>query len=191
MSGYGWDGAASIADLDPTPDELADLADVLAEVGDDGLDDGDDDGSAQLAAISEAIELSNARRLAREREDGQPVPRRSEDRIAHLLKRVEHGTYTELAQADDGAHGCGPLDEFGRCSSPFHSGYCYETFRGESATGSAQAAEAWRSTLLGNQQAAIELANAQAELDAEVDEALAGPNDLASYHAMRGILGLG
>lgn len=211
--------SGTLADLHPTPEDLAELAEVLSEVeaesygpagldaysyddaGPDGLDYGDPDDPATyeqaalssggydvLSDITASIELANQRALARQALERQPLPRRSEDRMAALLARAAAGSY-DLSQPQE--HGCGPLDEFGRCAGRYHDGGCFETYRGEVATGSARGAEAWRATLLANHQAAIELANAQGELDREVDGALAGPDDAGTYHAMRAVLGLG
>ncbi len=212
MSGYGRDGATTLADLNPSPEELAELADVLGEVEADGWDDADPgyygeldpetglppelantygQGSYDvLSAVSDSIELANQRAAAAAELSAVPLPRRSEDRMAQLLDRAAAGMY-DLSTPDGSTHGCGPLDEFGRCSSPFHAGECFETFRGEPIGSTPEAMDAWRDTLLSNGRAAVELANANTELAMQADETLAGPNDLATYHAMRQLLGIG
>jgi hypothetical protein len=69
------------------------------------------------------------------------------------MGRVAEGSYVpgQLYRPAAPSHGCGPLDEFGRCSSRFHSGSCYETSRQEAAVGSAESVEAWNRALLRNQ----------------------------------------
>lgn len=208
------------ADLDPSPQELADLDEVLAEVdAGDGLPPGEDYGpwddetgldpqtglppelanvydaelgrGDQLGAISAAIELANGQAQARHELSGQPLARKAEDRLAQLLDRAGSGFYTDLSNDDGTEPACGAgRDEFGRCRARFHSGECFETFRGEPIASSPETQDAWRSTLLANHQVAIELSNAQDALDA-ADAELGGPADQATYRQMRQILRLG
>lgn len=208
MSGY-----STLADLDPSPEELGVLAEVLGEVEADSWDDADpgyygeldpetglppelanvygQDSYDVLTAVSDSIELANQRAAAAAELSAVPLPRRSEDRLAQLLDRTAAGMY-DLSTPDGTEPVCGQgRDEFGRCRAKYHDAACMEVFRGEPTAGSAQAMDAWRDTLLSNGRAAIELANASAELDAQADEALNGPNDLATYHAMRQLLGIG
>ena len=216
---------SALADLSPTDAELADLADVMMDLGDvDGLAelfsemDGADPGSYldgytdpdlqaeldaaeaelanagyELASLDLSQPLPNlaAADAARYAEDAAGMPWASEDRTAYLLDRIERGTYTPGADLSNASHGCGPLDDFGRCSSRFHDALCFETARGEAATGSAVAIEAWRDTLLSGHQAASAVQLANEQLAGAADAAASQVHDQGTYAAMRGILGLG
>ena len=117
--------------------------------------------------------------------------------MAHLIDRASRGTYTEhpafRAAADlangEPIHGCGPLDEFGRCGSQFHSAYCFETVRTSAATGNHEAASQWRDALLSNTRTAIELAS---RTGPDFDDLLEdpGPHDQATYQRMRELMGI-
>jgi hypothetical protein len=181
-----WDDEAALA---------AEMDSAMIDLANSGYD------LDQLAGINETIELSTtaeALRQAEDAEDALALRPKFEDKLARAIDRLSRGTYLPAgmyAQGRDASgqfasHGCGPLDDFGRCSSRYHAGECFETFRGEAATGTAAAIDAWRGTLLSNYQAAVELSNAQADLDAQTEAALSGPNDVETYQAMRGILGL-
>jgi hypothetical protein len=138
-----------LADLDPTEAEIAVLNEVLGELGGypPGYEPPDDDDpgdgpwhdspalayeygeDADLAEIGGMIDLAHYSEQQRLEEDAEPLPRKAEDRMTHLIDRASRGTYTEhpafRAAADlangEPIHGCGPLDEFGRCGSQFHA----------------------------------------------------------------------
>ena len=132
---------------------------------------------------------AEAQRLA---EDAQGMPMDTEARTAYLLGRIERGTYTPPQPADDAAHGCGPLDDFGRCSARFHDAYCFETARGEAVNGaSPEAMDAWRGALLSGHQAAAALQLANGQLAAQTAAAASRVHDTGTYQAMRAVLGLG
>jgi hypothetical protein len=101
------------------------------------------------------------------------------------MGRIAEGSYVPgvAYRPPEPSHGCGPLDEFGRCSSRFHSGSCYETSRQEAAVGSAESVEAWNRALLRNQ--AI-----RQDLD-EVTGALDDPGPGPASGALMRELGLG
>lgn len=216
MSGYG------LAGLDATDAELADLADVLTELGDaDGLGEMYDDGPAdpdgyeledalaaeveaaeaelsnsgydlsQLADVGATIDLSTATAAQRHAEDAQGMPAETEARTAHLLSRVERGTYTP-PQHDDASGSCGPRDDFGRCAARYHDAGCLTVLAAEAANGSAESALAWRQQLLSNHGStrALQLANEQLAVQDESAGA-AIVRSSAAYQGMRGILGIG
>jgi hypothetical protein len=171
-----------------------DLATAAYELGSTGLAADDHD---QLAQIGETLDLSYATGATRLAEDAEPLPRRAEDRIARLLDRASAGTYTppsyfrdptDLANGDP-VHGCGPLDEFGRCGARFHDAYCFETVRTSAATSSHEAASQWKEQLLSNTATATELAS---RTGPGFDDLLEdpGPRDQATYQRMRELLGL-
>jgi hypothetical protein len=212
-----------LSDLDPTEAELDTLDEVLAEL--DGYPGGEDDGpwhdeaglandgldsyelaaevqAEQLAAIGATIDLAYETERTRAAEDLQPLPRKAEDRTAHLLARIGRGTYTpggyfrdpdDVANAgEDAPYGCGLIDaETGRCGARYHSAHCIETVRSSAATGNEEAAHAWRGALLSSTETATELANARRYQGAWEDLLDADtPTDTDSYQAMREILGL-
>jgi hypothetical protein len=225
-------GGGPFADLLPSEDELQALAEVMAELDgippdylpgeDGGEDDGpwhdqlgmaSDDGPdpyelaaevqvEQLAAIGATVDLAYETERTRAAEDLQPLPRKAEDRTAHLLARIGRGTYTpggyfrdpdDLANAgDDAPYGCGLIDqETGRCAARYHDAGCTEVLRASAATGDEEAAHAWRGLLMSNTESAIELAASRRYADSWEDLLDAGtPTDLNSYTEMRRILGL-
>ena len=128
MSGY----------TDPEYDEMAALNADLAAYGDGdvydlsaldpGLQAELDAAEAELAAAGYALDSLppgqplpdlGAAEAQRQAEDAQGMPMETEARTAYLMSRVERGTYLPPAPYDDDAHGCGPLDDFGRCCGTF------------------------------------------------------------------------
>lgn len=96
--------------------------------------------ATQLSQIEQAIEMSNLADELRVLEDAEPLPTRSEDRLAHLLGRIGRGSYTPQPQPgyapahhlDPGHPGpvtaqgnCGPSDPVGGyCMSRYHTAHC-------------------------------------------------------------------
>jgi hypothetical protein len=196
---YGLNG--TYADLGPTQEELAALAEVIDEVMAEELGGlpGDDDGAAlaNLYGASDRIDLAYAAEQQRQAEDGLPLPRRSEDRTEWLLSRASRGTYTpptmyraplDMSQSSAcDAH----QDEFGRCGARFHDAGCVETVRSSAATGSAQAAESWVRTLA-NAPSSADVELARADL-VSPDDLFGpdGPSDLDTLARARQLLGIG
>ena len=99
-----------------------------------------------LHQIDLAVQDQAARDVTRRAEDAAPVPRGSEDRLAHLLGRIERDTYAPGAmlfatQGRDelgrwaenppdrwssvtGQGNCGTADSYGRCAERFHAAGC-------------------------------------------------------------------
>jgi hypothetical protein len=198
------DLGSPFADLDPTPDELAALAEVMAELGDyppgyDPPPDEDlgpwDDGlggpalayemdlAADPAEIGALLDLANTQDAQRLAEDELELPVKAEDRIAHLLDRASRHTYTppaafrdatDLANGDPG-YGCGIYDaDTGRCTARYHLSTCMETVRGSAATGNHEAASRFKDALLASTATAVELATAHRYTEG-VDDWLADP----------------
>jgi hypothetical protein len=205
--------AASLAGLDPSPDELADLADVLAEMdiypvelysGDEDQDDaaglayeyGD---GADLESIGAVVDLANLTEQQRLAEDELELPARAEDRTAWLLDRVARHTYTppdyyrdptDLAGGDPG-YGCGIYDtETGRCSARYHQATCIETTRQSAATSDHEAVSQFRDVLMAGTRTAVELANRTGPGFDDLRED-PGPADVETLAEMRRILGIG
>ena len=130
--------------------ELGDLIDVMDEVGLlDGYDDTeapvyDDSGYVSAAAefdsaFSQRMAADQAREDARAAaavEDVMRPARRDEDRMQRLMSRAGQGVYSgqqsdfasdeaaiKLA-VSTGKGACGPVDEYGRCSSRYHDLEC-------------------------------------------------------------------
>jgi len=114
------------------------------------------------------------------------------------MRRIADGSYTPPSyfRQPEPSYGCGQgYDDFGRCAARFHGAACLETARGEAATGSAAAVEAWRDQLLANQETSgIDLA--APALDTPWEDLLGPgggpgvPADWSTICEMRRILGL-
>jgi hypothetical protein len=195
-------GSSAYADLLPTEQEMADLEQVIGEVlGEElgELPDGDygpwrDD----LSQIGAAVDMSVAAEHQRVIENAEPLPRRSEDRTEWLLSRATRGTLTpptmyraplDLSQSSAcDAH----RDEFGRCGARFHQATCMETVRGEAATGTAQAVQAWNQVLMSNPSSAdVTLARADLQRWEDLLDPGTGPADTETLSYMRRQLGIG
>jgi hypothetical protein len=149
---------------------------------------------ADVTALADHVQATEQQRLAEDVEDQLARRPRFEDKLARAIDRISRGTYSPqgmYAQGRDPAgqfapNGCGLLDDFGRCSSRYHSGECFETVRSSAATGNAEAAEAWNRTLRRGTPAA-----AAALVLSNTPEPEPGPADQPTYRAMRQLLGLG
>jgi len=183
------------ADLYPTPEELADLDQVLDEVDaleelgmlDDGPDagwDGEDGYSPTLQGLSDTLDHVQGSEQLRQSYDGLPLPRTSEERFAQALGRVAEGSYTPgpMYRAPQPSHGCGTVDDFGRCSARYHQPHCIETTRHDAASAGGEASHRWRETLITNQAVS-------AALDDAID-ALDDPGPGPAYEALAEQLGL-
>jgi hypothetical protein len=117
---------------------------------------------AQLAEIGDQVDdhvTSEAVRQAEDEADAEWLTTRPsvEDKIASSLGRAERGTlvphpYFRPARDTEGMFSvsCGEaVDATGRCASRYHQAGCHTITEGAAATGSAEAAEAWRNMLLG------------------------------------------
>jgi hypothetical protein len=190
------------SDLQPTPEELADVDAVLDEVEaleELGMLDDDPDGegfgpwddqAAQLADLNATLDASAASEQLRLSYDGLPLPRTSEERFAQALGRIAEGSYTPgtMYRPPEPSHGCGTVDEYGRCSARYHtSPTCMEADSSAAAAGGGEATEAWVRTLLRNQETASALSDASAALD---DVPPGGPADPVAYEAIREHLGV-
>ena len=212
-----------LAGLDATPAEREALAEALAELGeippggygggelppgwDDEVDElaneyGLDPGGLDLAAdpygYMQAVELANAAEAQRLAEDELELPVRVEDRIAHLIGRIDRGTYTphpvlrdpdDLSNGTGPGYGCGQIydPESGRCTARFHQAACIETVRTSAATGNHEAASQYRDALRRGTPAMAGVLLSNAEWPQEPDH----PADTPTYREMRRILGLG
>jgi hypothetical protein len=207
-------------DLEPTDAELDALAEVLAEVeAEEALDElpgeadlasdygpWDDytDLSGGLERASAALDAqmgTGAASLGEDIQDAIADTRRpkSEDKLARAFDRIARGTYTppgyyRPAEPETACHA--HRDAYGRCGARFHSPLCIETARGEAATGSARAAEAWNAQLLANQEdSPVDLASPTG-LDTSWDDLLGPdggpgvPADWDTIGEMRKILGI-
>jgi hypothetical protein len=219
MSEYGVNGQHALADLLPTEHELAELAEVMAEIedeGDDGYGPWDDQadlsnvydysGLGRAAAALDATMDAEAGRLGEDIQDAIAGTRRPkfEDKRARAFDRLARGSYAPsgvYAMARDGggafaSGACGDdLDAFGRCASCFHQVGCREVTRQEAAVGSARAVEAWRDQLLANQETSG-IGLAAPALDTSWEDLLGQdggpgvPADWSTIAEMRRILGL-
>jgi hypothetical protein len=192
---------SEFADLDPTPEELADLDEVLDEIELEeaaGLLDEDDelpgeapwqDQAAEFEALEATLDAQQGSEQLRHSYEGLPLPRTSEERFAQAMGRVAEGSYTPgpMYRPPEPSHGCGTLDDFGRCSARFHEATCMQADSSAAAVGGGEASGAWVRTLLGNQETASALAEASEVLG---DVPSGGPADPAAYEAMREHLGL-
>ncbi len=152
LSGYSFAGEPAPAYADPfdglTDTELGDLFDAMDEVG--LLDDEGDpvrynedySGAVEQfdAAFTARAQAEQAREDARAAaivEDLMHPARRDEDRMARIISRAQDGVYSgqqadfaseaaavEITLANGGQGPCGPADEYGRCSSRYHSTDC-------------------------------------------------------------------
>jgi hypothetical protein len=194
-------GSSAYADLGPTQAELDTLDQVIQEVlaGELGALPGDDedgpwhDQAALAGYASDRIDLAYASEQQRQAEDGLPLPRLAEDRIEILLSRASRGTYTPppVFREPGPSHGCGTVDEFGRCSARYHQGHCMETLRGSAATGDHTAARAWSQALLSNPSAAgVTLARADLQSWDDLLDPGTGPTDTETLAVMRRQLGI-
>ena len=132
--------------------ELDDLLDVLAEVEDEDYDPGDELSDPELEALMQAAgdyydaaeQFDAAAEQAREDaraaaavEDVMFPARRDEDRMQRIIGRAASGVYdgqqmafsadsaaVEITLANGGQGPCGPVDEYGRCSSRYHDLEC-------------------------------------------------------------------
>jgi hypothetical protein len=169
------------SDLQPTPEELADVDAVLDEVEaleELGLLDDDPDGegfgpwqddqAAQLEDLNATLDVQQGSEQLRQSYDGLPLPRTSGERFAQALGRVAEGSYTPgvMYREPEPSHGCGTLDEYGRCSARYHtSPTCLQADSSAAAVGGGEATEAWNRTLLENQAIADALDEETAALD--------------------------
>jgi hypothetical protein len=200
-------------DLEPTDAELDDLLEVLDEVeaeevlgdqelaNDYGPWDGYVDLSGGLDRASAALDASmttEAQRQAADLTDALERRPTFERKWARAIERIGDGTYTPPAYyrpAEPGTACHAHRDAYGRCGARFHSPLCIETARGEAATGSARAAEAWNAQLLANQETSGTDLAAPA-LDSTWEDLLGAdggprvPSDLATLQAMRQMLGI-
>lgn len=200
-------------DLEPTDQELGELLEVLDEVeaeevlgelpGEADLANDYDyvDLSGGLERASAALDATMATEAQRQAADlSGALERRPtfERRWARAIERIGDGTYTppgyyRQPEPETACHA--HRDAYGRCGARFHDEGCMETARGEAATGSARAVEAWNNTLLANQEAAPTDLAAPA-LDSTWEDLLGGdggpgvPSDLATLQAMRQMLGI-
>ena len=142
--------------------ELEQLDEVLAEVEAEDYGPWDDsaelsnvlDYSAAFSALDAAGE-AEAQRLGEDLEDQLAVRPSFQVRWDRAMQRIGSGSYTTPAyyrqpEPETACHA--HRDAYGRCGARFHSPLCIETARGEAATGSARAVEAWRAQLLSNQE---------------------------------------
>jgi hypothetical protein len=151
----------------------------------------------QLAEIGAVVDLAHLTEQQRLAEDDEPLPRKAEDRTAHLIDRIGRGTYTPpqmFREADDLSNGepisgCGIVDEFNRCSARFHDSGCVEVLRSSASSGSHEAVSQFKDVLMANTRTAIELAT---RTGPDFDDLLEdpGPTDQPTYQAMREVLGL-
>src|SRR6266516_1214928 len=131
-------------DLEPTDAELAELAEVMAEIEAEGDDYGPWDDQADLTNdvydFSGAIEAldatgeAGAQRLGEELEDRLAVRPSFQSRWDRAMQRISSGTYTPSpyyrpAEPETACHA--HRDAYGRCGARFHSPLCIETARGE------------------------------------------------------------
>src|SRR5439155_15186360 len=106
------------------------------------------------------------------------LARSSEERMAEALGRISRGTYVPGTAYRPAApsEGCGPADDFGRCSSRFHDAACESADLAAAASGGGESSDAWRRTLLRGAQISRELDVAYGELGRDepgpVNEAL-------------------
>jgi hypothetical protein len=192
-----------LSGLYPTPWELEQLDQALAEIGDGEPPDdyaGWDDlaNEYDLAAVGELVDAAgNAEALRREQDlEDALTPRRNwYDKWARAVDRIESGSYTTPSyyREPEPEYGCGIYSELdGRCSARYHTNpACIEVLRHSAATSDATAAREWNRTLNRNQAAAsaLQLAN---RTGMDWDEQLGSqPNDLETLDAMRALLGIG
>jgi hypothetical protein len=174
-AGYGGEIDLTGEEFEFTPDPdydrvrefLAGAAIQLAEDGNEyALDTAEaadmdlDEYTAFAEAYQESFEGSYDREAQRQAEDEQAEtelrllgPKRSEDRLARALGRIEAGTYTPAGMYAAGSYGgdvtlCAGDDGFGRCSSAFHQEWCaHNVEHGATAGGSYEDAVGWRGAL--------------------------------------------
>lgn len=129
-----------------------------------------DDVAEQLGAIGDQVDGHYAlegQRIAEDIVAGLDRRPSDETRLARAMPRIEAGTYTEGAffRGDEAAAAamardpigrwqavCGPIDDFGRCSSRYHTPDCHTTVESAAARGDSVAVEAWNDTLQGRAQ---------------------------------------
>jgi hypothetical protein len=200
----GSPAVSEFADLDPTPEELADLDEVLDEIEAEeaaGLLDDDElpgEGPWQdaygpeptLEGLSATLGSAQGNEAARQSWEGVPLPRTSEERFAQAMGRVAEGSYVPgvMYRPPEPSHGCGTLDEFGRCAARYHtSPTCMQADAAAAAAGGGESSDAWRRALLRNQETASALAEASAVLD---DGGPGGPASPGAYEQIAQHLGL-
>jgi hypothetical protein len=186
---------SEFADLDPTPEELADLDDVLDEV--DALEAGgmlddeefgpwqDEQAPPDVSSLNATLDGIQHNEQLRQSYEGLPLPKGDEARFAQALGRIAEGSYVPgpMYRAPQPSHGCGTLDEFGRCSARYHtSPTCMQADAHAAAAGGGESTETWVGTLLGNQEVSDALG--------EQTEALDAPEDPDGTWALRERLGL-
>jgi len=194
---YGVNGAHALADLLPTDEELAALAELIEEIQAGELDALPGEDEAELAGyadVGQLVDLAYANEQQRQAEDATPLPRRSEDRTEWLLSRATRGTLTPgpMFRTPDPSHGCdGAIDEFGRCASRYHHS-CMEPVRQSAATSTAEVAQRWRDTLLSTPSSAdVALAGEDLLSPDDLFGPGTGPTDLETYQHMKAVLGIG
>jgi hypothetical protein len=187
---------SEFADLDPTPEELADLDEVLDEIeleeaagltGDDPDEAPWDGQAAQLADLNATLDAQQGSEHLRQSWDGLPLPRTSEERFAQALGRIAEGSYTPgpMYRSPVPSYGCGTVDDFGRCSARYHQATCMQADHHAAAAGGGESTEAWVGTLLENQAVSDALDEETEALD-ELD----APGDPDGTWALREQLGL-
>jgi hypothetical protein len=191
-------GSSAYADLLPTQQELDALGQIIEEIRAEEIGElpgGDWDGDAALSSLEDTgqlVDLAYASEAARQAEDAVPPRRTSEERFSRALDRIAAGSYTlaNYYREPEPSHGCGPLDEFGRCSARYHSGSCFETVRGEPAVAGGEGSDAWNRTLLSNPTSA-DVTLAREDLASWEDLMDSSPADTGTYQHMRAVLGIG
>jgi hypothetical protein len=124
-------------------------------------------------------------------EDSLPLPDRSEDRWAHLLDRVERGTFLPPAfyREPGREYGCGQIyDDFGRCSARYHGATCMQADSAAAAVGGGESTGAWVRTL----RRGAQVTTAAVLANETVEDLLGpeGPADTETLQKMRKILGI-
>lgn len=188
-----WLGEQDASELGLPGDTASDLANDYGLASDYGLDE-----VSELAGSAVAAEQRRAEQDAQDARAGRRLP---EDRLARALDRIQSGTYLPgpmyrdreadgRFRSETACHA--HRDEFGNCGARFHDAGCLTVALGEAATGSAEAAEAWRRTLNAGAPVAGARLLASADYGDVLDEAagIGGPADTRALGAMRAILGL-
>jgi hypothetical protein len=199
VNGFGPD----LSGLDASPEELDALDEVIAEVeAEEAAGMLDDDGELPpegpwqdaygpgptIEGLSAMLDASAESEQLRQAYEDVSLPRTAEERFALALGRIAEGSYTPGAmyRPPEPSHGCGTLDEYGRCSARYHtSPTCLQADAAAAAVGGGEATGAWNAALLRNQETAEVLGVAR-----EVMDELDAPGDPDGTWALREQLGL-